>query len=55
VIGIHEVIVSKELFDKVQRVLIRILEKNASREEKVNYRDELPLRDIEWKKDSKIK
>lgn len=46
VIGIHEAIVSKELFDKVQGVLARILEKNASRVEKVNYRDELPLRGL---------
>lgn len=44
VIGIHEAIVSKELFDKVQTTLARILEKNASRIEKINYRDELPLR-----------
>jgi hypothetical protein len=45
VIGIHEAIISRELFDKVQTVLARILEKNASRIEKVNYRDELPLED----------
>lgn len=46
VIGIHEAIISRELFDKVQAVLARILEKNASRIEKINYRDELPLRRI---------
>jgi site-specific DNA recombinase len=46
VIGIHEAIVSRELFDKVQIALARILEKNASRVEKVNYRDELPLRGL---------
>lgn len=46
VIGIHEAIVSKELFDKVQGVLARIFEKNAARGEKVNYRDELPLRGL---------
>lgn len=46
VIGIHEAIVSSELFDKVQTALARILEKNASRVEKVNYRDELPLRGL---------
>lgn len=44
VIGIHQAIVSRELFDKVQTTLARILEKNASRIEKINYRDELPLR-----------
>ncbi len=44
VIGIHEAIVSGELFDKVQAILAKILEKNASRVEKINYRDELPLR-----------
>jgi site-specific DNA recombinase len=44
VIGIHEAIIPRELFDKVQSILARILEKNASRVEKVNYRDELPLR-----------
>lgn len=44
VIGIHEAIISRELFDKVQTVLARIFEKNASRVEKINYRDELPLR-----------
>jgi hypothetical protein len=31
VIGIHEAIVSGELFDKVQAILAKILEKNASR------------------------
>ena len=46
VIGIHEAIISRELFDKVQTVLARILEKNASRVEKVNYREELPLRGL---------
>lgn len=46
VIGIHEAIVSKELFDIVQSVLAKIFEKNASRAEKVNYRDELPLRGL---------
>ena len=46
VIGIHEAIVSRELFNKVQTALARILEKNASRVEKVNYRDELPLRGL---------
>lgn len=44
VIGIHEAIIPRELFDKVQTVLAGILEKNASRVEKTNYRDELPLR-----------
>jgi site-specific DNA recombinase len=44
IIGIHEAIISEELFQKVQRVLAKILEKNASRIEKINYRDELPLR-----------
>ena len=44
IIGIHEAIVSRELFDKVQTVLARVLEKNASRVEKTNYRIELPLR-----------
>ena len=44
VIAIHEAIVSKELFDKVQSVLAKIFEKHASRIEKTNYRDELPLR-----------
>jgi site-specific DNA recombinase len=46
VIGIHEAIIQRELFDKVQTVLARILEKNASRVEKINYRDELPLRGL---------
>ncbi len=46
VMGIHEAIIAKELFNKVQSVLTRILEKNASRVEKVNYRDELPLRGL---------
>lgn len=46
VMAIHEAIISKELFDKVQSVLAKILEKNASRVEKVNYRDELPLRGL---------
>jgi site-specific DNA recombinase len=46
VIGIHEAIIARELFDKVQRVLAKILEKNASRVEKVNYREELPLRGL---------
>lgn len=46
VTGIHEGIISSELFDKVQIILARILEKNASRVEKINYRDELPLRGL---------
>lgn len=46
VIGIHEAIISRELFDKVQSILARILKKNASRVQKVNYRDELPLRGL---------
>lgn len=46
VIGIHEAIIPRELFDKVQTVLARILEKNASRVEKINYRDEFPLRGL---------
>ena len=46
VVGVHEAIVSKELFDKVQGVLARILEKNVSRVEKINYREELPLRGL---------
>ena len=46
VIGIHEAIVSEELFDTVQSVLTRIFEKNASRAKKINYRDELPLRGL---------
>jgi site-specific DNA recombinase len=46
VIGIHEAIISRELFGKVQTILAKILEKNASRVEKVNYRDELPLRGL---------
>jgi site-specific DNA recombinase len=46
VIGIHEAIVSKEFFDKVQDILAKIFEKNASRAKKINYRDELPLRGL---------
>lgn len=46
VIGIHEAIIPRELFDKVQTVLARILEKNASRVKKINYRDEFPLRGL---------
>lgn len=44
VIGIHEAIISTEVFDKVQTVLAKIFERNASRVEKINYRNELPLR-----------
>lgn len=44
VVGVHEAIISMEIFDKVQKILTKILEKNASRVEKINYRDELPLR-----------
>lgn len=42
--AIHEPIISEELFNKVQKVLARIYEKNACRVEKVNDKDELPLR-----------
>lgn len=44
VIGIHEPIVNETLFYKVQQVLAKILEKNASRVEKSSFREELPLR-----------
>ncbi len=44
--AIHEPIISEELFNKVQRVLARISEKNACRVKKVNDKDELPLRGI---------
>jgi site-specific DNA recombinase len=46
IMGIHEAIISAELFDKVQNVLAKVLVKNLSRVEKVNYREELPLRGI---------
>lgn len=46
VIDIHEAIIPRELFDKVQTVLARILEKNASRVEKINYREKFPLRGL---------
>jgi site-specific DNA recombinase len=46
VVGIHEAIVSMELFDKVQHVLAKVLEKNAARAEKVIYKEELPLRGL---------
>jgi site-specific DNA recombinase len=44
VLGIHEPIVNEDLFYKVQQVLAKILEKNASRVEKSSFRKELPLR-----------
>ena len=42
--AIHEPIISEDLFQKTQAVLERIYEKNLSRVEKTNDKDELPLR-----------
>lgn len=42
--GLHESIVSEEVFNKVQLVLAQVLEKHASRVEKTHYNSELPLR-----------
>ena len=42
--GIHEAIVDEELFQKTQRVLTKVLERNASRVDKIRYNPELPLR-----------
>lgn len=42
--AIHEPIVSEELFQKTRAVLKRIYEKNLSRVEKANDKDELPIR-----------
>lgn len=39
--GIHEAIISEELFQKAQGVLARIVKKNATRAEKVVCKDEL--------------
>lgn len=44
--AIYEPIISEALFNKVQKVLARIYEKNACRVEKVNDKNELPLRGI---------
>ena len=42
--AIHEPIILEDLFQKTQAVLKRIYEKNLSRVEKTNDKDELPLR-----------